>query len=547
MKKIDGVMLKKAIIFGINELEKNKELINSLNVFPVPDGDTGSNMTMTAHSAGSAILALDTTDIYQVAKTASSGALRGARGNSGVILSQLFRGFAKGLENKQEIDGFGLAEALHTAMEAAYKAVMKPKEGTILTIAKALAQSAEKHKQADIKKMLAKVLHDAHKTLVKTQFMLPELKEAKVVDAGGKGLLHMLEGALAGNYSVTPALSAVAVSHSSAISAVFSANADIKFAYCTEMFIDIKQTFVYEEIEQELLVFLDSLGDSIVLAGDENVVKIHVHTNNPGSVMEKALTYGDLSNIKVDNMRLQHEEAVSFANVHTSPTFVEAKTKEQKELGVLAVAGGPGLKKILLDLSVDYVIEGGQTMNPSTESFLEAIDEINAKSIIILPNNSNIILAAQQAQTMSDKNVHVLITKTVPEGIAAMYSYNVSESIGNNIARMQAAVEITRTGQITYAIKDSSYKNQPIKKGDILSILDGEINQIKNSPKEAALGLLDIMGKEEPEFISIYYGQDVSLKEAEEILDYAKKTNKNTEVDLRHGGQPLYYYLISAE
>ena len=570
MKTIDGNILKNAIIHGINELDKNKETINALNVFPVPDGDTGTNMTMTANTAGKELEKLDqatiNSDIYLVAKAASSGSLRGARGNSGVILSQLFRGFAKGLEGKKEIDAKGLALGFTKATEAAYKAVMKPKEGTILTIAKALSESAEKHSRQikDIDKLLEAMLVDAHKMLIQTEFMLAELTEAGVVDAGGRGLLHVLEGALNANYSTkatlnTPTAASAAPMPMGMGNAAAHASGDIEFGYCTEMFIDLSvkkgeknpDEKTFEEIETELLTFLDTIGDSVVLVGEENVVKIHVHTNHPGQVMENSLKYGDLNNLKIENMRLQHEEMVSFADVQTAPTPVAKALPKgpKKPVGILAVASGQGFADIFKDLNVDYIIEGGQTMNPSTESFLDAIEQIHADDIIIMPNNSNIILAAEQAQKMSKKNIHVLITKTVPEGIAAMYAYDLSKDVKTILSNMEEAVKNTKTGQVTYAVKDTQYKNIKIKNGDILCMLGGKIVDAKDSVHDGAMSLIKTMAENNPEFMSIYYGSDKpELAEgARRLAKHIEQTYPTIEVDVKSGGQAHYFYIISAE
>lgn len=561
MKTINGDILRKAIICGTNELDKNKEEINSLNVFPVPDGDTGTNMTMTAHTAAKELVKINLSNIYDIAKVASNGSLRGARGNSGVILSQLFRGFAKGLEGQHKVDTKGLAIAFVKSTEAAYKAVMKPKEGTILTVAKALSDSAQIHSktQTNIKTMLILMLNDAHKVLLKTEFMLQELKEAKVVDAGGRGLLYILEGALNADYT----RSDVSLNNVSTKSTTFQQlnstphNVNIKYAYCTEMFIDLstKKSHKYEDIEKDFITFLDSVGDSVVLVGDEDLVKIHVHTNDPGNVMQYSLRYGELSNIKIENMRLQHKEIVSFAkDIHTKPTFVNEDTRlnniEEKEIGILAVVSGEGFKQIYKDLFTDYIIEGGQTMNPSTEDFLKAINEINAKNIIIMPNNSNIILAARQAEKMNktQKNIFILNTKSVPEGISALFNYSSYENIEVNIKNMERAVLNTQTGQITYAVKDSTYKNIEIKTGDILCILDGEIVESKTTTKEAMLVLVDkFIEKDTVEFINIYFGKEGSEAEANEIKNYIEEQHKNIEVGVYEGLQEHYFYLMSAE
>ena len=558
---INGNSLKNAIIHGINKLNENKDEINALNVFPVPDGDTGTNMTMTAHSAASKIENLETEDIYAVAKEASGGALRGARGNSGVILSQLFRGFAKGLEGKTEVDTKGLSIAFVKAMEAAYKAVMKPKEGTILTIARALAESSIEisKKETDIKAMLNQMISAGHKMLEKTQFMLQELKDAGVVDAGGRGLLYVLEGAV--EASGTATLVSIGESKSTTVTYAGSNAANIKFAYCTEMFIDLstKKTHTFEQIEGDMLRFLDSQGDSIVLVGDEDIIKIHVHTNNPGAVMERSLTYGDLSNIKIENMKLQHQEIVSFAkDIHTAPTMIGQeevkpivkKEIELKPIGILAVSSGSGFADLFNQLYVDHVIEGGQTMNPSTESFLQAIEQIHAKDIIILPNNSNIILAAQQAAKMlegTEKTLHVLPTKTVPQGISAMYNFEADNGLAANLTAMENAAKATKTGQITYAVKDTTYKSLNIKKDQILCILDDKIIDAKDSVEDGAKAFVQRVIKEEPEFINIYYGEDTTENDAKELKKYIESINKSIEVEVYNGGQSHYYYIISVE
>ena len=566
---IDGYILKNAIIHGINKLNEHKDEINALNVFPVPDGDTGTNMTMTAHSAGIKIANMDTTDIHAVAKEASSGALRGARGNSGVILSQLFRGFAKGLEGQTEIDAQGLSNALVKAMEAAYKAVMKPKEGTILTIARALAESSQEivKTENNMAVLLEKTIAAGHNMLAKTQFMLQELQDAGVVDAGGKGLLYVLEGALAASYD-SPAVLAPLGGESTAptnmaTGAASTANVDIKFAYCTEMFIDLstKKKYKFEQIEEDLLKFLDSQGDSIVLVGDEDVVKIHVHTNNPGAVMERSLTYGDLSSIKIENMKLQHQEVVSFAtDITTSTTAVGEKETapvllkkpaQLKAIGVLAVASGAGFVDLFKQLGVDHVIEGGQTMNPSTDSFLQAIEHIHAREIIILPNNSNIILAAQQAQKMlppnSDKTLHVLPSRTVPQGLSAMYTYDPEGGVVEVLATMEASAKATQTGQITYAVKDTTFKGVDIKNGQILSILDDEIIAASDSVMEGAKAFVDKALASQPEFINIYYGQDATAQDAQAVKAYIESLDNSIEVEVYEGGQSHYYYVMSVE
>lgn len=554
MRTINGQILRKAIIFGTNELERNKEEINALNVFPVPDGDTGANMSMTAHSAANEVAKTNTDDVHAVAKAASSGALRGARGNSGVILSQLFRGFAKGLEGKTEVDVYGIAEGFVRAKEAAYKAVMKPKEGTILTVARAVADAAEEaaKQTTDIETMLKIILERSYKVLAQTEFMLQELKDAKVVDAGGKGLLYIIEGILAADYTVEVQVASPAANKpAEALNAAAHASGDIEFGYCTEMFIDlstgIKKKF--EDIETDLAQFLDTMGDSIVLVGEDDVVKIHIHTNNPGAVMEKSLTLGQLSNIKIDNMRLQHAELVSFDNsyAHAPTVKKEVPQTPAKAIGVIAVASGHGFKDIFDQLGVDYVIEGGQTMNPSTEDFLSAVAQVNATDIILLPNNSNIILAAQQAVKMSDKNLHVIPTRSVPEGISGMYALDPEAQVAEVVTAMETAAKNTQTGQVTFSIKDTTHKGTAIKKGDILSILGSDIVHVKNNVAEGAKALIETMIKGTPEFVNIYYGEEATEAQANELKAYIEGINKQIEVAVYSGGQSLYYYLISAE
>ena len=548
---IDGHLLRAAIIHAVNNLEKNKEIVNSLNVFPVPDGDTGNNMTSTARSAAKAVIMLHTDDIYEVAKAAASGALRGARGNSGVILSQLFRGFAKGLEGKKKANSEELKTAFLGATEASYKAVMKPKEGTILTIGKTLAVAAEEFykSEQDIRKFLEKILVAANKMLIKTEFMLPELRAAKVVDSGGKGLIYMLEGILEADFSKEPILEEVISSETSSYSN-FSTDVDIEFAYCTEMFIDLstgKDKLSFENIEEPLKKFLETQGDSIVVVGDESIVKIHIHTNDPGVVMQKSLTYGQLSNIKIENMRLQHEELVSFApEIKTKTT--EKKRSFEKGISVISVSSGDGFSDIFEGLGVGHVISGGQTMNPSAEDFLKAINSLNTEEIIILPNNSNVILAAEQASKMEkSKKVVVVSTKTIPEGITSMYNLNPDISAEKNKEAMIEAIKNTSTGEVTFAVRDTSIEGVEIKKDDMLCILDNKIINTFKTPIEAGVEIITKMLEKNPEFINIYYGDSASLEDALKLKEIAENMNKEAEVEVHSGGQPLYNYIISAE
>lgn len=555
---IDGHILRKAIICGANELDKNKGYIDSLNVFPVPDGDTGINMSMTALAAAKEVEKLNTNNIYEVAKVASNGSLRGARGNSGVILSQLFRGFAKGVEGKTQINAEELSEAFIKAMEAAYKAVMKPKEGTILTIARALGENSVEvaFDEEDIEIVLKYVLEKGHQMLAKTQFMLPELKQAGVVDAGGRGLLYIIEGALAsGNIQGDIKVNQIGDSTQSEnikpqSYAAVNSTGNIEFGYCTELFINIGEGLkvkAFEDIENSLKAYLQSMGDSIVLVGDDDIVKIHVHTNNPGAVLEKALTIGPISKIKIDNMREQHSSMVSFLD--EGQNYTPQEPLQHKNIGFIAVSTGKGLKELFKSLGVDNIIEGGQTMNPSTETFLSAIEKVNSDNIVVLPNNKNIILAAEQAAKLcTDKKVYVLPTETVPQGVASIVSFVPDIGIEENLKQMKSAITNVRTGQITYAIRDTSIDGKEIKDGDILCILEGKITHVNKNIIDGTKELIDTIVKANmPDIISIYYGEDQTEEDAKIIAKYIEDKYEECEVEIFNGGQPLYYYIISAE
>lgn len=546
---IDGHILRKAIIAGANELDKNKGYIDSLNVFPVPDGDTGINMSMTALAAAREVEKLNTSNIYEVAKAASNGSLRGARGNSGVILSQLFRGFAKGVDGKTEINAEELSDAFIKSMEAAYKAVMKPKEGTILSVARALGENSIEaaFEEEDIEVVMDYILEKGHQMLTKTQFMLPELKQAGVVDAGGRGLLCIIEGAIAsvdikGDIKVNQiGDSTQSESIQPPSFAAVNSSDNIEFGYCTELFINIgkdSKIKAYEEIEDSLKSYLQSMGDSIVLVGDDDIIKIHVHTNNPGAVLEKALTMGSISSIKIENMREQHTAMVSFL-----------EPLPHKNTGFIAVTSGKGLKDLFESLGVDNIIEGGQTMNPSTETFLSAIDKVNADNIVILPNNKNIILAAQQAAKLcKDKKVYVLPTESVPQGVASIVSFVSDFTIEENLKQMKSAINNVRTGQITYAIRDTSIDGKEIKDGDILCILEGKIAHVNKNVIDGTKELIDtIVEADMPDIISLYYGEGQTEEDAKSIAKYIEDKYEDCEVEIFNGGQPLYYYIISAE
>lgn len=537
------------IIAGANELNGQKQLVDSLNVFPVPDGDTGTNMSLTVIAAAREAEKNHSLNIGEIAKTAANGALRGARGNSGVITSQLFRGFAKGLEGIDNAGTKELAMAIDKGVKTAYQAVMKPKEGTILTVARACAESAAKlaEETDDIEFFLEKVIESANAMLLQTTHMLPVLKQAGVVDAGGKGLVCILEGA----YKNIHTKEEIKVNEPSEASNVdFTAlasveNQSITFGYCTEFLIDVKN--VQDSTMQKLKTFLSSIGDSIVCVNDEEVIKIHVHTDHPGLAIEKALTIGSLSGLKIDNMRQQHTNKIDFSN-HKKEKIKEEKSLE-KEIGFISVSSGSGLSKIFENLGVDQVIEGGQTMNPSTEDILNAIQKINAKNIMILPNNKNIILAAQQAAELTEnKNVYVLPSKTIPEGISALIAHEGNhETIEIAFEAMKESMEDVTTAMLTYAIRDTQMGEKKIKKGDILGILNDEIVVVSKEIQSAVEELADKAITQDSDIVSIYYGSDVTDTDAKKIKEYVEKNYPDCEVELQCGNQSLYYYIISVE
>jgi DAK2 domain fusion protein YloV len=547
LNSINGLLLKKMIIAGANELNNNKQLVDSLNVFPVPDGDTGTNMSLTALAAARECEKNNSLSIAGVSKTAASGSLRGARGNSGVILSQLFRGFSKGLEGIEEAGTLELAGACRKGVETAYKAVMKPKEGTILTVARACADAAEKYaaETEDIEVFLSKIIEDGNEMLLKTKDMLPVLKQADVVDAGGKGLLCVLLGAFK---SINTSDDIVLNDNTKAPEVDFSLpvdvnNVEIKFGYCTEFFIIEKD--VSEETVNDLKTYLTSIGDSLVVVADEDMVKVHVHTNHPGNVIEKALTIGAPNGLKIDNMRIQHTNKIDFTTINEKPV-VEAL--EKKEIGFISISMGSGLSEIFKNLGVDQIIEGGQTMNPSTADILNAINKVNAKNIIVLPNNKNIILAAEQAAKLTtDKTVFVLPSATVPEGIAAMINYDAATNVDNCFQIMKESIGLVKTCSVTYAVRDTSLGEIKITEGDILGILGGEIEVVAKNIEEATKELVAKAISDESEVISVFYGADVEKEDAEKIVTFLNETYPDCEVELHLGNQPLYYYIISIE
>ena len=551
---IDALALKKAFIAGANNLDKNKEYINELNVFPVPDGDTGTNMTLTILSAVKEVEAAPD-DMKSIAKAMSTGSLRGARGNSGVILSQLLRGFSKKVQDARTIDVHVIADAFQKAVETAYKAVMKPKEGTILTVAReAAAQAVELAETAeDLDTFFQSVIAHAEETLAKTPEMLPVLKEAGVVDSGGQGLLEVYHGAYDGflgkeiDYTQFDKAKGPAVTKIDA-----QTEADIKFGYCTEFIILLNQP-MSEETEHEFKKFLMSLGDSIVLVADDEIVKVHVHTNHPGQAIEKALTFGALSRMKIDNMREEHQEKLIKDAEKMAKEQAEQEEKEEaaqppKEVGFISVSVGKGMTEIFKELGVDYLIEGGQTMNPSTEDMLNAIAKVNAKTIYIFPNNKNIVLAANQARDLTeDKEIVVVPTKTIPQGITAMISYVPEKNSAENTEAMLQAIEHVKTGQITYAVRDTRIDDKEIHEGDMMGIGDHGILAVGKDRMEVAKETVAQMVDDESEVISIYYGADTEEAEAEELATALEEAYPDCDVELNAGGQPIYYYVISVE
>lgn len=549
-------MLQKMFLAGAANLEAKKEYINELNVFPVPDGDTGTNMTLTIMSAAKEVNALEKPDMASIAKAISSGSLRGARGNSGVILSQLLRGFTKEIREYEEIDAAVLARACERATATAYKAVMKPKEGTILTVAKGAAQKAQEMAETteDLEVFLAEVIKYAEEVLAQTPEMLPVLKEAGVVDSGGQGLVEVLHGAFDAfqgkevDYTAIEAGPAVKM-----VKPGEQAETDIKFGYCTEFIIMTEKQFS-EKDETEFKAYLESIGDSIVCVADEDVVKVHVHTNDPGLAIQKALTFGQLSRIKIDNMREEHQEklikdAEKAAAAQAQASAQEKKKKEpRKPVGFIAVSIGDGMNEIFRELGVDYIIEGGQTMNPSTDDMLTAIDNVNADHIFILPNNKNIILAANQARSLTkDKDILVVPTKTVPQGITAVINYMPEADVDTNFETMQEGIKNVKTGQVTYAVRDTKIDDKVIHEGDIMGIGDQGILSVGQSVEETTKSMLSQMVDEDTELISIYYGQDVLAEDAERLAETIGEKYPDADVDLHSGGQPIYYYVVSVE
>lgn len=551
---IDAKMLSRMFLAGAKNLEAKKEWINELNVFPVPDGDTGTNMTLTIMSAAGEVSQLEQPSMEDLAKAISSGSLRGARGNSGVILSQLLRGFTKSVKNKTELDAADIAAAMLKGVETAYKAVMKPKEGTILTVAKEAADKAVElaADSQSLEEFFADVFAQAEDTLKRTPEMLPVLKEAGVVDSGGQGLLEVYRGAMDAFLGKEIDYNFEAVSSGPSVTKISAqAEADIKFGYCTEFIIMLNQEMDEEE-EHKFKEFLMSIGDSIVVVADDEIVKVHVHTNHPGQAIEKALTYGALSRMKIDNMREEHQEKLikDAEKVAQEQEKEEAERQKQppKEVGFISVSVGDGVKEIFQELGVDYLIEGGQTMNPSTEDMLNAISKVNARTIFIFPNNKNIILAANQARDLTeDKEIIVVPTKTIPQGITAMINYVPDKSCQENTEAMLEGIANVKTGQITYAVRDTRIDEKEIRQGDIMGIGDHGILAVGQEIEEVALATLEEMADEDTEVISIYYGEEIEEEQAQLLLEKAEEKYPDCDVEVNYGGQPIYYYVISVE
>lgn len=567
VKTMDALLVKKCFLSGAAAIQAKKEYINELNVFPVPDGDTGTNMTMTIQSAANEVAALENPKMEDICKAISGGSLRGARGNSGVILSQLLRGFTKVIQKSDVIHVNTLVQGFEKAVDSAYKAVMKPKEGTILTVAKGGAVKAAKIAKEcdDLVAFADKVIEEMRRVLNQTPEMLPVLKEAGVVDSGGEGLVTILEGmrdALMGKeidyeqvVQKTSQKPAEGTAEIRGASAGGISTEDIRFGYCTEFIIQLEREFSSAD-ESEMKKYLQGIGDSIVCVADEDIVKIHVHTNDPGLAIQKGLSYGELSRMKIDNMREEHNERVILSSqsqpdntgqMESAPREEKAE-QPRKEAGFISVSAGDGLSTIFRELGVDVVIEGGQTMNPSTEDILEAVSQVNADTVYVFPNNSNIILAANQAKALTeDKDIRVIPTKNIPQGINAMIHYMDGSSAEENEQSMTEAIGQIQCGQVTYAVRDTSIDGKEIKQGDIMGLSDKTIEAVGRDIKETTVELVRQLMEEETELVTLYYGKDVSEEEADGIAEAVSGIREDIEVEVEYGGQPIYYYFISLE
>ena len=555
MKYIDAKMLQKAFLAGAKGLEAKKEWINELNVFPVPDGDTGTNMTMTIMAAAKEVAAIENPTMEALAKAISSGSLRGARGNSGVILSQLFRGFTKEIATVEQVTATVLANSFVRATETAYKAVMKPKEGTILTVARGMAEKAAElvTETEDILEFCQKVIDHGDYVLSQTPEMLPVLKQAGVVDSGGQGLMQVMKGALDCLMGKEVDVSVEGIKRPDIIAGAHGAKTDdidIKFGYCTEFIINLEKHYD-DKAEHEFKVYLESIGDSLVVVSDDDMVKVHVHTNDPGLAIQKALTYGSLSRMKIDNMREEHQEKLikeSEKLAAQQKAEEEKKAEKRKSYGFISVSAGEGLDGIFRGIGADYLIQGGQTMNPSTEDMLNAIDRVNADTIYILPNNKNIILAAEQAKSLvEDKKVIVIPSKTIPQGITAIINFAPDLSPEDNEKIMTEEMSRVKTGQVTYAVRNTMIDDIEIMEGDIMALGDNGILAVGKNIEPTVLEALEAMVEEESELVTVYYGKDVKEEDAKTLKEKAEELFSHCEVELHAGGQPIYYYLISVE
>ncbi|MFR2010966.1 MAG: DAK2 domain-containing protein [Christensenellales bacterium] len=552
LKSIDAVMIQKMFLSGAKALEAKKEYINELNVFPVPDGDTGTNMTMTIMSAAKEVTNLEKPSMDELGKAISSGSLRGARGNSGVIMSQIFRGFVKEIKGNDTLDVTIIGNAVQHAAETAYKAVMKPKEGTILTVAKAGAEKAEdmliNSDTDDIIEFCDAIVANMEDTLLKTPDMLPVLKQAGVVDSGGEGLMTFLRGAIDALKGKVSDFTVKVSGTSKVVKASTTATeeADIKFGYCTEFIIMLERE--QDVVERQLKEYLQKIGDCVVVVADDDIVKVHVHTNDPGLAIQKALTYGSLTSMKIDNMREEHHEKVIKDAEKAAKAETEAKSEPEKEVGFIAVSAGEGLSDIFKDLGVDFIIEGGQTMNPSTEDILEAVDKVNAKNIFVLPNNGNIILAAEQAKQLTEnKKLIVIPSKNIPQGISAMINYVANKSVDENEKNMSTEMLNIKSGQVTYAVRDTNMDGKDIKQGDFMGLTDKTIVAVEKNVDDAATALIDSMIDDDAELVSLYYGADVDEDGANKLADKLADKYEDVEFEVQFGGQPVYSYFISVE
>ena len=537
---IEGKMLRDMFVSGANNLQNHKELVDKLNVFPVPDGDTGTNMSLTISYAMKELAKVENDSITEIGKSLSKGSLMGARGNSGVILSQIIRGFSKSIEGKEQISTEDLAKAFKNGSDTAYKAVIKPIEGTILTVVRESGEYAIKaaKKEKDLLKFLEMVIDDANKSLERTPELLKKLKEAGVVDSGGKGLVLIYEGmyeALKGNPIKAKDLNDSNVSEVKQAGTSINTE-DIKFCYCTEFILE-SNSISDTEIRDIMLKY----GDSLAVVGDEGIIKVHVHTNDPGLVLQDALKHGQLVTIKIENMKLQHE------NILVGDTDEIAQSVEEKEYGFIATSMGEGLAKIFKDFGVDYIIEGGQTMNPSTEDFMKAIDSINAKNIFIFPNNSNIIMAANQAKELSDKNIIVIPTKNTPQGFTALVNFNADASVEENEQALMESLTMVKSGQVTFAVRDTVMNDVEVKEGNIIGIAESKLMDAGDSVDEITTSLVEKLVDEDSAIITLFYGEDVTEEDANNLRDELEEKFEDLDIELYYGGQPLYYYLISVE